>query len=295
MTKHLRPLKEGDPITDGPHSSAAWSEVVSNIRKIERIQKTGPNNVPSPLFADRTMVRVKNASGVKRNRFDVLGISDSLLDPAEVPSLFKSQIKLTGVTPDASDHTGKFVILAQAIDANAVGWAWISGICVAHVDFDSEAQEYADIKDGDAGLLAGAGSGAAQVLWKESGTGPKWAVVRLGNPGGGGGASAIKFKVIAVGPPYEADDYTCNTVVGEVLHVPCSATDVVVGQEIIVWDIEGCAFGIPDLNLLNAIGWAQKMAKPDGLLSECENDDPSESCIWMIQILSCCLEEVYAG
>ena len=38
----------------------------------------------------------------------------------------------------------------------------------------------ADIDDGDPSHLVSADSGAAKVLWKESGTGERWAVVQCG-------------------------------------------------------------------------------------------------------------------
>jgi hypothetical protein len=40
---------------------------------------------------------------------------------------------------------------------------------------------YADIDDGDTFHLVSASSGAAKVLWKESGTGDKWALVTIGD------------------------------------------------------------------------------------------------------------------
>ena len=178
---HLRPLKAGDPLTDGPHSAAAWSEIVDYAQYADRVRKSGPGKQQGPLFAARTMVLVKNASGVTRDRFNVLGISDSLLSPTTALGQFQSKVALEGTTPSAPGHLGTFVILAQPLKANEIGWAWISGVCVGKVDFDYSDQPYAEIKDGDAGLLVGA-EGGMQTLWKESGTGAKWAVIRLGVP-----------------------------------------------------------------------------------------------------------------
>lgn len=180
MTQHLRPLKPGDPLTDGPHSAAAWSELVDRARYVERLRRNGPNDTPRPLFADRTMVRIKNSSGTTRDRFDILGIDDSLLDPSTSLGAFQNQRLLDGDTPDAGSHYGKFVVLAQPLIADAIGWAWISGVCVVKVDFDYADQPFADIKNGDAGLLAANEGGAAKILYKESGTGTKWALVVLG-------------------------------------------------------------------------------------------------------------------
>ena len=88
--------------------------------------------------------------------------------------------------PDKDDHIGKFVILLEPVANGKLARAAVGGLCVARVEVadGEEWYGYADIKDTDAEKLAGAPHGAAQVLWKESGTGTKWAVVRLGTPQG---------------------------------------------------------------------------------------------------------------
>jgi hypothetical protein len=48
------------------------------------------------------------------------------------------------------------------------------------MDVQNEDHRFADVGDEVAGHLVSAVSGAAEILWKESGTGVKWAVVRLG-------------------------------------------------------------------------------------------------------------------
>ena len=48
------------------------------------------------------------------------------------------------------------------------------------IDVQDEEDEYADVADAEAGRLKSGLRGAAQILWKESGTGEKWAVVRVG-------------------------------------------------------------------------------------------------------------------
>jgi hypothetical protein len=50
------------------------------------------------------------------------------------------------------------------------------------VDVTDEDHGYADVTDADATKLTSVSRGSAQILWKESGTGLKWATVRLGVP-----------------------------------------------------------------------------------------------------------------
>ena len=58
------------------------------------------------------------------------------------------------------------------------------------IDVTDEDHEYADVATADMAKLASATSGAAHILWKETGTGTKWATVRLGK-GAGGTADAV--------------------------------------------------------------------------------------------------------
>ena len=110
---------------------------------------------------------------------------------------------------------------------------------------------------------------------------------------GSGGAKFIEFIVTAAGPPYQNDETYCNSVAADVTLVSCDACGVSVGDEINIWDPRGCWFNIPVDNLDGAFGTAVWMKKPDGMAeSDCENDDPSETCYWVCTEL-CCREEVY--
>jgi hypothetical protein len=110
--------------------------------------------------------------------------------------------------------------------------------------------------------------------------------------GGGSGAPFITFDVVSSGPLYDDTSVECNTVTATVLSISCQATGVAVGNEVVVWDTQGCWFSIPIENLENARGTAIRMSRGTGsVISECSEDDPTEACYWMVVNL-CCLEEV---
>jgi hypothetical protein len=179
--KRLRKLTAGDPLGAGPHSAGAWNELVDTAAIVERARQTGASLTRGPMFADRTMVLIRNASDVAVDRFGILGITGSVLDTAYSPDEFKRHCCLEGDTPTAPDHYGKFAVLAQPLAVGAIGWATVSGVCVATVDYEYYDQPYADIKPDDSGELAGA-EGGVQVLWKESSIGSKLSIIRLGVP-----------------------------------------------------------------------------------------------------------------
>jgi hypothetical protein len=72
------------------------------------------------------------------------------------------------------------------IASGSIGKARIDGIVAAKIQVTAglEWYDHADVTHNDATKLTLLPSGAAQVLWKEEGTGTKWALIRLGNPHG---------------------------------------------------------------------------------------------------------------
>ena len=93
---------------------------------------------------------------------------------------------LRGIIPNA--NVGDFAVTMEEIGPQRIGRAWVDGVFPAKVDVTDTTHRWADLKTGDATQLRSAISGAAKILWKQSGMGTKWALVRLGReiptPGG---------------------------------------------------------------------------------------------------------------
>lgn len=160
-----------------------YNRFLSTIQYVEQLRR-GQKPDTQRMPRDCGLVCVKNASGAAVARFAVLGIDGMIAatDPANNVESFKNGPCLSGRTPALETHRGKFVIVLQPLAADAIGWAVASGVVPVKVDFTYAGQPYADAKDTDKTALAGGEGGAAQVLWKESGTGAKWALVRVGMP-----------------------------------------------------------------------------------------------------------------
>ncbi len=135
---------------------------------------------PQPGYRDADLVLIRNDSGEPRARFDILGIDGIVIEPANDEHGFCNAPILNGITPDVHEHTGKFVILSQWASKGEVVPAWIAGVCVARVDVTNENHGCAYLKHADCEALASGDGGEARVLWRESGTGRKWALVLVG-------------------------------------------------------------------------------------------------------------------
>ena len=159
--------------------AAAWNDLMDLLRRSKGEGLGLGADIPQ-AFLQGDVVRVKNASGSDAPRFGVLGIDGVLFTPEDNEDEFKRRVTLRGVTPDEDYHQGKFVLLLEPIPDGKFGMAALTGVFPAKLNVQSEGDGYADVEDGVMSRLLTGTTGAAQVLWKESGTGEKWGVVRLG-------------------------------------------------------------------------------------------------------------------
>jgi hypothetical protein len=136
-----------------------------------------------PEFRQSGIVKVRNNTGGDLVRFEVLAIASPIIQPFSNITQFKREVALEGVIPDVRFHRGRFVVLLEPLAADAIGRAYISGVCPVRVSVDSASHEYADITDLQTGWLTSSSTGSAHVLWKDPLS--EWAVVRLSNPSSG--------------------------------------------------------------------------------------------------------------
>ncbi len=190
------PLKNFTPVASGEQVSLDrdW------LNRVNRgTLKATANDPPSTPFGavvagelPEGVVYIKNSSPADVGRFGVLGVSGIVFTPADNLAQFQRRPILTGTTPATANHSGKFVITLEPIAKDAVGRALIWGVIQVQVNMASTSDGFADVKNTDATQLQSSGTasgGGAQMMYVESGTGTKWAVVRLG--GGGGGSLSI--------------------------------------------------------------------------------------------------------
>ncbi len=130
---------------------------------------------------DRSTIRVRNDSAVDLPQYSIVGLDVATPLPSADEAAFLSGWTMSGVFPLVPNHTGKFAILAGDIKAGEVGRARVTGIALCKVQVTGTNQvnlRYADVMLSSAALQCQV-RGAAEILWKESGTGIKWAIVRF--------------------------------------------------------------------------------------------------------------------
>jgi len=181
MGDDFKKVRSGEPLRI---PAATFNTILDATQDYLRRQQ-GIGGRPSRPTPDQSaaIILIKNGSGAAVNRFGALGIDTILFTPTQNLDGFKNQPVLTCITP-AAGHAGAFVMPQEPIASGAIGRAAISGVSIARVDVADAGHLYADVAAGHADYLASGASGSAQILWKEAGTGEKWALVRLGGGAG---------------------------------------------------------------------------------------------------------------
>ncbi len=162
-----------------------WNDMAAAARafresRLSLDSEGGGFDYPEPGF-----IKIRNDTGAALPRFSIVAIGTPWTTPSlggATLDVFKTRRTCSASIP-AEANRGKFAILVDGCAAGGVVDAIASGVvqCQINVDSGEEDYEWADIEPGSTSVLHAATSGSARILWKESGTGTKWAQVRLSN------------------------------------------------------------------------------------------------------------------
>ena len=172
----LKKVSKGSPLDIPAEAYNAFVDAASAHRGQMFSNATATRATVTP-----GLVLVKNSSGYDCERFSILGIDDTIcIAPADNLTAFQAGPVLVGKSPYYGTHAGKFVVLAEPIGNSTIGHAYIDGVCAVKINVTDESCDFADPVHATRDYLQTTYSGSAKILWRESGSGQKWAYVRLG-------------------------------------------------------------------------------------------------------------------
>ena len=151
------------------------------------------------------IILIRNDSGSLLEQFSPVILDDLIIQPDndEKEQEFKSRVPVfSGKKVSADNKDQPFAILQTPLESEKIGKALLLGVTPAKVNIGNESHEYAKLDS--TGLVSGS-TGDGGILWKESGTGEKWALLQLGG-GGSGGNNYSGFFLLT------ADENNANTV-----------------------------------------------------------------------------------
>ena len=160
-------------------SAGTWNAMLEAAKSHEQ-RKFNVTSESDPLLRQADICKVLSEAATNLPRFAVVGIEGPLISPADNLTEFQSRAAFrVGVPTSAS--VGKFAILTEPIPAGRIGRAWVSGVCPAQVFVTDGSHQYCDAAEGATTALKSDCFGSARILWRELGTGLRWALIRLGN------------------------------------------------------------------------------------------------------------------
>lgn len=131
----------------------------------------------------RGLALVRNDSEEAIEPYHALAITGVLVEPGEDDQerTFQGRMPLTGDLAGEDSPPMSFVIPQQPIEPGEIGRCVLSGVTPAIVLIRDESDQTCELAP-DETTLASTPLGGAPILWKEEGTGLKWAVVEIGRP-----------------------------------------------------------------------------------------------------------------
>lgn len=171
----------GDDIVD--HLTASTWNAFIDAANAAKDGGPLPNRNPLDLAIDPNIRFVRNDSGSARARYDILALSGVVFTPTDNLEAFKAQPLFTGIVPTLA-YVSKFGILIDPVgtaSATKYGRVAVAGTWVVKLQVDHEQHQYCDVAASSVRLTSN-WYGSAKIHYKPTGTGEKWAIVRLAEP-----------------------------------------------------------------------------------------------------------------
>jgi hypothetical protein len=169
-------VRPGDKLRISAREKNAWNAVARDFQQHQFDSRDNGQAAPD----DGVSLLVKNTTGDDLNQFSIVGISGILFSPTDNLDGFKNGPVLKGVNPAVPDHDNRFAVLLSPAKDGTLALAKFAGPCILKVNVTDAAHLYAKVYPGDTTKLISHPTLGIPILYKESGTGTKWAVVLLG-------------------------------------------------------------------------------------------------------------------
>jgi len=181
MPNPRNPLVRGQRLEKIPVE--AWND---NLQATADFRERTALGVEDAAGSDQggTEIIVRNDTGGNLVAASVLHVGAPMLSPATALGEVMDRKNRIGTAPAGGESD--FAITLEPIGDAAIGRARNMGLAWVKVDITVAAHRFASPKAGDTDKLLSGATGTARMLWQESGTGTKWALVRLGTADSGG-------------------------------------------------------------------------------------------------------------
>lgn len=167
-------VNPGDPIRPRASFHNALAALLENDRPIGRSSVLSPagRDFYTPVIVKNPGVSFIPAGGVAR-------ATDSLIDPAENLRHFQGRPCLSVEAASVANASSTAVIATDRIEAGGVGLAAIAGVIQCRVNVTDAGHDFAKPSTSVAWQLDSDASEGFPIVYKETGTGEKWAILEV--------------------------------------------------------------------------------------------------------------------
>lgn len=167
------------PLTGTPLAKVFSSNLLGKMIDVAHGDKLDRRGNIAQHFKQAGIVKVRNDTGTDLDRFNIIGLGDPLVLPADSIDEFKRRPTFSGETPTAA-HAGRFGVLLEPLAQNAIGEAVVAGVVQAQVDITDDMHDFCEVAT-SAEALTSYARGSAQILTSEGLIGQQWCLIRVGN------------------------------------------------------------------------------------------------------------------
>jgi len=175
----MRKVQTGQPLVIPARAYNAFVDAAIDHRSRERNTTGDPHREPS----HRGVVLVRNDTPDELPAYHALAIAGPLIEPGDDDQerTFHGRTPLIGELATEDSPPMSFVVAQHTIQPGELGQCVLFGTTPTKISVLDESDTSCELK-ADETLLATSPLGGAPILWKEEGTGEKWAVIELGRP-----------------------------------------------------------------------------------------------------------------
>jgi hypothetical protein len=155
-----------------------WNSFIDAADFVKQ-QQADMNNSVSRKDTKSGVVMVRNGTDNVLEQFNVVSLGDLIIKPVDNEQEFRCNLPVFEAENVSDENKEKpFAILQKPLMESECGLAMVTGITPVKINIGSAAHEFVELSaDG----LNSSETGSIRVLWKDDGTGDKWAVVQLGS------------------------------------------------------------------------------------------------------------------
>lgn len=182
MGDAFRKVRSGQPLRLPAAAYNAFVDAAVTLRSRERNAGAGPA-LEAP---QRGIVLVRNDSEEDLAAYHALAITGVLVEPdsEDQERTFHSRTPLTAELATEDSPPLSFVLALGPIRPGEIGRCVLTGVTPARILVNNESDTTCELAAGET-VLASTPMGGVPILWKEEGTGEKWAVIEMGRPSPG--------------------------------------------------------------------------------------------------------------